>query len=449
MGLRLLDCANHKADCKTSNQIVQANPDVAGIGVILGFLATTSLAFLIALTVLFLDHYDGFMTTCRKVFTKNKEEYVTNVDGPYWRSPLFWSKVLSKNLLAFSDTQLLTGLAIQFTAMLLHCELTVYHFQIVTELAFLTTVTHLLTVVVLRDYFVKNRWINLPRILFMLANLALLGYTSFVAYSYDLVHLELSSSLTCFFQQARPELDAAIGSKWGILLVLAIGGHVTVIAAMYILKEEKLKKGEWSFKWVGAWIRTWIIAPTYAIYGMYMAGANITKTQALGQPNVTIEGSEKEWGFGQFLPVLLLALPIFAGWESFWEEKDKEHEKEVDRYGRKNHASQGSRTLLNGQESFELPKYANNSTVSNRHGYAVVEQTIEGDSRTSMHTPRQQSASHISLGSYATPNLARSPPMPSPAGSPYLGTLPQPRSRPQTPSRFEEQFDSTNYHARG
>jgi hypothetical protein len=42
------------------------------------------------------------------------------------------------------------------------------------------------------------------------------------------------------------------------------------------------------------------------------------KTQAFGVASVRIEGSEREWGFGQFLPVLLLALPLFAGWESFW-----------------------------------------------------------------------------------------------------------------------------------
>ena len=70
----------------------------------------------------------------------------------------------------------LTGLAVQFTALLKHCELSIYHFQIVVELAFLTTVTHLLTLVALRNYFVENRWTSLPRIILMLANLGLLAY---------------------------------------------------------------------------------------------------------------------------------------------------------------------------------------------------------------------------------------------------------------------------------
>jgi hypothetical protein len=97
------------------------------------------------------------------------------------------------------------------------------------------------------------------------------------------------------------------------LLIGAIGGHVTVILAMYFLKSpEQGGKKEWYY-WLGAAFRTWIIAPIYGIYGLYMAGDGLRYTQALGTPNVRMNGSESEWNFGQFLPVLLLALPLFAG----------------------------------------------------------------------------------------------------------------------------------------
>ena len=103
----------------------------------------------------------------------------------------------------------LSSQAVQFTALLKHCDISIYHFKVVTELAFLTTVTHLLTLVALRDYFVKYKWINLPRIFFMLGNLGLLGYTSFISYTYDLADLDLSFHLACYFQGERPELKAA------------------------------------------------------------------------------------------------------------------------------------------------------------------------------------------------------------------------------------------------
>jgi hypothetical protein len=332
---------------------------------------TTCLAFLIAFTVIFLDRYEEIINLYRRYITKQKEDYEQNYNGPYWRSTAFWSRVLSKNLLAFSDTQLLTGLAIQFTGLLKHCNMHVYHWKIVTELAFLTTVTHLLTVVALRNYFVKHRWINLPRIFFMLANLGLLGYTSYISYSYELAGLDLTTELSCFFQGERPRVKSAFGTKWTGLIVGAIGGHVTVILAMYCLKEpEKGGKKAWWY-WLGAAFRTWFIAPIYAIYGIYMAGDGLRFTQALGTPNIPMEGSESEWDFGQFLPVLLLALPLFAGWESFWEEKDEDRE---NRFGRRSRWTwaHGGYSGQNMEEVQEQTKMSSEERRMSRCGDVVV-----------------------------------------------------------------------------
>lgn len=395
--------------------------------IIVGFLATTCLAFLIAFTVLFLDRFEDIVNFYRRHFTKSKSAYEQNQDaynheGPYWRSVAFWSTVLSKNLLAFSDTQLLTGLAIQFTAMIKHCSMSVYHFRIVVDLAFLTTITHLLTVVALRNYFVRNKWINLPRIFFMLANLALLGYTSFVAYSYDMAGVQLSDSLACFFQKERPHFSAAFGGKWAALLIGAIGGHVTVIAAMYWLKDpaESDKKGQWWWYiwYLGAIFRTWIVAPTYAIYGIWMAGDGLSETQALGTPpkGVTIEGSESAWNFGQFLPVLLLALPIFAGWESFCEEKDPDRDNWFGRHGERR-----SRNTL-GMNSFEIPMQRQNGKQRHSREPSVEEQRIESNGPSPANTPR--------VSPHASPRLRSisegpSTLQPSP-GSDMLLTVPSP-----------------------
>ncbi|KAF1951900.1 hypothetical protein CC80DRAFT_495781 [Byssothecium circinans] len=351
--MKYLSCKNSSVDCTSRNQLVDANPDIAGIGVIVGFLSTTCLAFLVAFAVLFLDRYEEALNWFRRHFSNNTPHKHDETSCPYWRSPPFWSRVLSRNLLALADTQLVTGLAIQFVALLQHCTLSVYHFQIVTELAFLTTVTHLLTVVTLRNYFVKYRWINLPRIFFMLANLALLGYTSYISYSYDMVGLDLSTSLACFFQSPRPAFKAAFGGKWAALLIGAIGGHAAIILAMYVLVDDnesdtnrQTRNTKWAWaKWGGMMFRTWLLAPVYAIYGVYMAGTGLRETQALGRPSVYLKGSEEIWGFGQFLPVLLLALPVFAGWESFWEEKDEDSQ---NRFGRHSRYPRGSRNTIDG-----------------------------------------------------------------------------------------------------
>jgi hypothetical protein len=357
-------------------------------------LITTLLAFLIAFTVLFLDRIEDIVNFYRRRYQKDRPEYEQNHvgfdhEGPYWRSVTFWSRVLSKNLLSLSDTQLLTGLAIQITAMIKHCSMSVYHFRIVVDLAFLTTVTHLLTVVALRNYFVKNRWMNLPRIFFMLANLGLLGYTSFVAYSYDLADVALSDSLACFFHKDRPRFPAAFGGKWALLLICAIGGHVAVIAAMYWLKDPKKsnKKGRWYWYiwYIGAVLRTWLVAPAYAIYGIYMATTGLSETQALGHPppGVHIEGDERHWNFGQFLPVLLLALPIFAGWESFWEEKDEDRDNWFGRPG-----ARKSRNTM-GTQSLGLGLQTNKTSPHHSRDPSAEEQYIES------HHPSPENTAYV------------------------------------------------------
>ncbi|OCL14795.1 hypothetical protein AOQ84DRAFT_426237 [Glonium stellatum] len=307
----VLKCQNFRPNCSATNSVVSANPDIAGIGVIISFLVTTCIAFILAFVVMFLERYNSIRRFFRKILKMPFKDYTSELCT--WRTHLFWFEILSKNLLAFSDTQLLTGLSVQFTALLKHCELSIYHFQIVVELAFLTTVTHLLTLVALRNYFVKNRWTSLPRVILMLANLGLLSYTSYIAYSYGLADLHESSSLACFYQGHKPHFKAAFAGRWGFLLIGAIGGHLSVMITMYFL-EEGLESA-W-LVWWGA-IRNWVVAPVYAIYGLVFGGKALSHTQALGTPSVTIDGSEKEWGFGQFLPVLLLALPLLAGWESF------------------------------------------------------------------------------------------------------------------------------------
>ncbi len=438
-------CGRHwRIDLESDSPDVLANRSQ----IIVGFLSSTCLAFSIAFTVLFLDRFNDIVNFYRRRFTNNETPYEQNHDDRerYWRSVAFWSRVLSKNLLAFSDTQLLTGLAIQFTALIKHCSMSVYHFRIVTDLAFLTTVTHLLTVVALRNYFVKNKWINLPRIFFMLANLALLGYTSFVSYSYDIVNLDLSDELACFFKGERPRFRAAFGGKWAALLIGAIGGHVTVIAAMYWLKDpDPKKKGAWWW-WIwyfGAAFRTWIVAPAYSIYGIYMAGDGLQYTQALGNPptGVVIKGDESEWNFGQFLPVLLLALPLFAGWESFWEEKDEDRE---NRFGR--HLLRKSRNTL-AAESYERDFDKQKGRTGHSRDPSMEERRIESNGASPASTPRisPQASLHFRSVSEGASNPRPSPApeallsVPSPAASPgherNFSKPTPPRTSSKSPSR--------------
>ncbi|KAH8742543.1 hypothetical protein F5883DRAFT_442187 [Diaporthe sp. PMI_573] len=239
--------------------------------------------------------------------------------GRLWVQPGFWAKVVDKLLLALNDSQLFTGTAVQIASLIQHCEITVYHLQIVAELAFLSTVTHLLTVVAMGEYFIHNARSNTPRVLVMLLNLGLLGYTTWFAYSYEAASdFDDSLQLGCYYAGYRPPVLAAFIVRWMFLLFAAIIGHVSIFLTMY-------SKGfrSWIYSTRGGaalrFFRTTIVVPAYTIYGLVSSSRVLRQTQALGTPPVHIDGSERKWGFGQILAMLLLALVILPGWDSFME----------------------------------------------------------------------------------------------------------------------------------
>lgn len=64
-----------------------------------------------------------------------------------------WIRILDRLVLNLSDQQLATSFAILVTAFVRHCQISNYHLNIVCDLAWFSTVTHLLSVGVLRVYF--------------------------------------------------------------------------------------------------------------------------------------------------------------------------------------------------------------------------------------------------------------------------------------------------------
>ena len=68
----------------------------------------------------------------------------------------FWVPVIKKLVLSLSDQQLLTGLAVLVAAFWTHCTISVYHFALVNDLAWLSSTVHLITLSVLEDYVFKN-----------------------------------------------------------------------------------------------------------------------------------------------------------------------------------------------------------------------------------------------------------------------------------------------------
>lgn len=85
----------------------------------------------------------------------------------------FWKPILEKTLLNLSDQQLLTGLAIMIAGLWQHCWISVYHFEMIYQLAWLASGVHLVTLQVLYPYFRRRQTHRNWRALLMMIQLVM------------------------------------------------------------------------------------------------------------------------------------------------------------------------------------------------------------------------------------------------------------------------------------
>ena len=131
---------------------ITADPDIAGVGVISAFIVATALALLLSFLHVLIDS-DRVPQINKHV--RNKEK---------------WLGLLEALILTLSDQQLATGLAILIAGFVRWNEITIYHWEIITDLAFMSSNTHLSTLAVLRHTFRQHgQWgVRLWRIIAML-----------------------------------------------------------------------------------------------------------------------------------------------------------------------------------------------------------------------------------------------------------------------------------------
>jgi hypothetical protein len=320
---------------------------------VISFLTGTGIAVVAALVVFVLDrleHRDYYLrdaierariiehaqTPVRRAFTGISPSDMGNNKAALWRSPSLWKLIFSKLLLGVNDTQLFTGTAVQIVSLVQLCTISIYHFRVVTELAYLSTVTHLLTLVALQRFFVENRWANSVRVLVMVLNLALLGYTTWIDYALDtLGNGEDGAQVACYLVIRELPLTTLSSVRWTVLFMMAITVHFSIFWSMYRsvipfarnLHSTNLFGGSNPSKsylwywigWLSAVLLRYAVTPAYTIYGLVVGSQVLRNTQAFGSAPVTIIGAEREWGFGQVLAVFFLALVVLPGWETFFE----------------------------------------------------------------------------------------------------------------------------------
>ncbi|KAH7120800.1 hypothetical protein B0J11DRAFT_438088 [Dendryphion nanum] len=191
---------------------LRPNPELSGIGVILGFSLTAYLT--LALLVL---HY--FTVHDYRRTNAKGGEHVNCVDRGVisfvrvcmfsWRPSRRFEYAMEKAVLILSDTQLVTGLAILISGYSqLSCGITAYHWQIMVYIAWFSSFSFLSAMAFLEGYFLMNTSLRIIRVclMFILASLliaALLptGSRSWLNLLPDEGGFYPSLHAICFFQQ--------------------------------------------------------------------------------------------------------------------------------------------------------------------------------------------------------------------------------------------------------
>jgi hypothetical protein len=217
------------------------------------------------------------------------------------------SKVIRKLLLSFSDQQVITGIGIQCVGLAKMEFMVPYHFFIIWMLSLLSTATHIGTLLALVQDFKRDwvlRWI---RQFFMFVNLVLSCVSGIFLLMSTLRNLSQTLPIACVWQVKSN--GAASNSTISVIGTIAV---ISGNCIMFVL----------GFWYLHVKERPWL--KTIQILGLFMSAAIavgaavrvILLSQAFGKPSVSLrDAGERDWSFGQLLPMLLLLLPLVSAVE--------------------------------------------------------------------------------------------------------------------------------------
>ncbi|KAI9890347.1 MAG: hypothetical protein M1814_004257 [Vezdaea aestivalis] len=350
------------ADCFStqvfnSTTRITADPDIAGIGVICSFILAQSMALTSCCLYLVLE---GLLEpTSFKTLLHLKGKLFARSLLPEDQKAAHLIECLHQWILALSDQQLITGLAVLIAAFARWDKITIYHFEIAASLAFYSAGTHLITLRILSSELRKQKMRLLLYVrvtamfgLFVLLFVAIIysGYRYWyedVAWPMRCVALKLRRNLSKSYG-GTPAIWAYVYSVWLIVnylqAFLQLSQTICTWAERTLAKHHsrithglrtcrdkpRAKWTSWDYtaligwrirevflaileifcsrRWMLAEVFCWFIVNTWGILSWRLANQE------------QIDDAKKEadiTGFGQLLPLFLLLIPFLTLVETY------------------------------------------------------------------------------------------------------------------------------------
>jgi hypothetical protein len=240
-----------------------ANPDIAGLGVshilgtcenlkalthhkiILSFLITAFLVLLLAITA----YVGGFLPGhyLRRVDRLALRANSRNEDSR-------WREVLEGVILSYSDQQLVTGLSILVAGYyeMFNNNLSLYHWNVVVYLAWMSSAVHIASLTLLKDIFNKQPTLRNIRVVGMLALLTLLATAMLPLRNSP---MPIGTPARCLWGNRTFDVSDIYTDSWShIDWALSI----TMLFVAYVWKLSQL------FSSSRGWVRRWLVAEPQA-----------------------------------------------------------------------------------------------------------------------------------------------------------------------------------------
>ncbi|KAF9734343.1 hypothetical protein PMIN06_004243 [Paraphaeosphaeria minitans] len=212
------------------------NPELSGVGVILGFSITAYLTVFL-LMFHYLTVYDPrrIGEVARPHINPVDQGLLNFVRGKVtsWTPSRRFEYAMEKSVLILSDTQLVTGLAILIAGYSqLSCGIASYHWQILVYVAWFSSFTFLSAMAFLEGFFLANNSLRLIRVFFMctmgalqIAALLPTGSRNWLDAAREAGPLYVGLSAECFYQQLSMTSYSKGGPRmWSMVFsVLVVG----------------------------------------------------------------------------------------------------------------------------------------------------------------------------------------------------------------------------------
>ncbi|KAL8670115.1 MAG: hypothetical protein Q9168_005324 [Polycauliona sp. 1 TL-2023] len=334
-------------------QILEADPDIAGIGfakVMVVFIFTSLMTIAIAALGLFYGLIRGLESNAIDrwaLFLIQKMPASRIGESKFMK----WQPIMEALILTLSDQQLLVGTSILITGFTKHCTISVYHFGLVSDLAWFSSTTHMTSLSVLQVYLFEHPPLRKWRVYLMFFILVLL-MVAFLLEGHRYWHDRGYLPAQCLFDEF-PSKWGGWSAKWAVIrMVLLAYNYSTSILSLFEMDKicalhskrplrrmdrsiASLQKrigasnsngaltsyanpvlriglaivfgARWLYIGMAAFVNSVVIelCGDLIFFGLGVWG--IWDERAKAKAKFWMEGSENTWGFGQLVQVLLLS----------------------------------------------------------------------------------------------------------------------------------------------